>query len=65
MKIVSELDYVILYAEKLKKNNKFFNQQKELIESQIEASSSLFKNAFGQDFKANARKYLRGIGLIE
>ena len=63
-KIISDLDYVILYAEQLKKNKELFKQQKELIEAQIKASSSLFENAFGEDFKTNARKYLQGRGLI-
>ena len=62
---MTDLDYVEFYARELKKNNKLFKQQKRLIEAQITASSSLFKNAFGEkDFKAEARKYLKGIGSI-
>ena len=64
MKNMSDLDYVVLYASKLKEDHKLFAQQKRLIENQIKASSSLFKNAFGREFKENARKYLKGIGLI-
>jgi hypothetical protein len=65
MKIMSDLDYVVLYASKLKEDNRLFAQQKRLIENQIKASSSLFKNAFGREFKENARKYLRSIKLID
>ena len=66
MKPKSDLDYVELYAEKLKKDNSLFKQQKKLIESQLHSSSSLFKKMFaGRDFKVCARKYLRGIGLLK
>jgi len=60
----TDLDYVELYAEKLKNNNKLFAQQKKLIEAQLKASSSLFKNMFRKDFKKLARKYLRERGII-
>ncbi len=63
-KILDDLDYVVIYAKQLSKNKKLFEQQKRLIEDQIAASSSLFKNSFGKDFKQGARKYLKGIGLI-
>lgn len=63
-KIMSDLDYVELYAEKLKKDNRLFEQQKNLIESQMKASSELFRNRFGKEFKKGARDYLKGIGLI-
>mgnify|MGYP001563339606 CR=1 FL=1 len=62
-KIMEDLDYVVLYAEKLKKDKSLFEQQKRLIEDQIKASSSLFKNSFGNDFKKGARKYLKEVGL--
>jgi len=66
MKPMANLDYVSLYAEMLRENNKFFLQQKMLIDSQIKASSSLFKNRFaGKDFKTEARKYLRAVGLLK
>jgi len=63
---VGNLDYVEIYAMKLRKDNSFFVQQKKLIESQLYGSSSLFKNMFTdrKDFKINARKYLKKIGLI-
>ena len=64
MKNMDDLDYVELYAEKLKKDNRLFAQQKKLIESQLKGSSSLFKNAFGKDFKEGARKYLRSVGIL-
>jgi hypothetical protein len=61
---MNDLDYVVLYAKELKKNNKLFEQQKRLIENQFKASSSLFKKAFGKDFKKKAREYLKGRKLI-
>ncbi|MBU0627633.1 MAG: hypothetical protein KKC75_00445 [Nanoarchaeota archaeon] len=62
----TRLDYVEFYANKLKEDHSFFKSQKRLIESQLQASSSLFRNKFGSgdDFKIKARKYLKGIGLI-
>lgn len=61
----SDLDYVELYAEKLKEDNDLFRQQKRLIEAQLKASSSLFRNMFsGEDFKKNAREYLKSRDLI-
>ena len=60
---MSDLDYVVLYAEQLKKNKDLFEQQRRLIEDQIRASSSLFRNYFGKDFKKGARKYLKEVGL--
>jgi hypothetical protein len=63
---MKDIDYVKLYAEKLKNNPDLFRQQKMLIESQLHASSSLFNNMFsGKNFKENARKYLKNIGLIK
>jgi hypothetical protein len=58
------IDYVTLYAEKLKKDNSIFKQQKMLIESQMQSSKEIFQNMFGSNFKANARKYLKDIGMI-
>lgn len=62
----TRLDYVELYANKLKEDNSLFRQQKMLIESQMSASRSLFRSMFGagKEFKINARKYLKSIGLI-
>ncbi len=63
---MNNLDYVELYAEKLKKDSGQFNQQKKLIESQLRSSSSLFKKMFaGKDFKLKAREYLKNIGLLK
>jgi len=65
-KPVKDLDYVKLYSEKLKENNSLFKQQKILIESQLEGSRSIFKNMFFKNnFKENARKYLKDIGLLK
>jgi hypothetical protein len=61
----TDLDYVELYANKLKNDNSFFKQQKILIEAQLHGSSDLFKKMFGtNNFKINARKHLKSIGLI-
>jgi len=62
----TDLDYIELYANKLKNNNSFFKQQKILIESQLHGSSELFRKMFGtqNSFKTNARKHLKRIGLI-
>ena len=61
----TDLDYVVLYAEKLKKDNRLFKQQKKLIEVQLKSSSSLFKKILsGKDFKKKAREYLKGRLLI-
>ena len=63
--ILTDLDYVELYAEKLKEDNTLFKQQKILIESQLHSSKAIFMSKFGEkNFKLNARKYLREIGLI-
>lgn len=62
---IKELDYVELYAESIKDNPSFFEQQKLLIESQMSASNSIFKNNFkNEKFKEKAREYLRKIGLL-
>ena len=62
---VTDMDYVELYAEKLRKDNSLFKQQKMLIESQLHSSEDIFKKRFGEkNFKENARKYLKEIGLI-
>ena len=63
---IKNLDYVELYAEKLKNNPKLFEQHKMLIESQIFASRSLFEKMFGKKrFKENAREYLKDVGVIK
>ena len=62
---MEKIDYVKFYAEKMRDNNQYFKQQKMLIDSQIIASRSLFKNKFkGSDFKKEAREYLREVGLL-
>ena len=66
MKLMNDLDYVKLYSKKMKTDNRLFNQQKKLIEAQLNASSSLFKKMFNnKNFKSNARSYLKNIGLLE
>ena len=68
MKIpLTDLDYVELFAEKLRDDNSLFTQQKMLIESQLQGSRSLFKNTFGTgtEFKEKSREYLKKIGLIK
>ena len=65
MKHMKELDYVTMYAEALKKDNALFEQQKMLIESQMAASASLFKNMFGANFKEKARTYLKNTGILK
>ena len=61
----TRMDYIEIYAKRLKEDNSLFKQQKMLIESQLHSSSALFKGMFakGKEFKANARKYLSSIGL--
>lgn len=61
MKLETDKDYITFYAKKLKKDNSVFKQQKVLIESQLNGSSSLYKKRFGigNKFKTNARKYLK------
>jgi len=54
---MKDIDYVELYAQKLKNNNALFKQQKMLIEAQLKGSCSLFKNMFaGSDFKKRGEK---------
>ena len=65
MKLMDDMHYVKIYAEKLKEDNKLFRQHKKFIESQLNGSESLFKKMFGKNFKLNARKYLREIRLLE
>ncbi|MFH1787350.1 MAG: hypothetical protein ABH811_00985 [archaeon] len=61
---IKDLDYIELYAEKLKKDSTLFSQQKRLIENQMKASRSFFANVFSGDFKTNARRYLKERGLL-
>lgn len=61
---MKELDYVELYARELRQNHSLFDQQKRLIESQLKSSYSLFAGMFKDNFKDQARIYLKKIGLI-
>jgi len=65
-KAKTDMDYVKLFASKLREDNSLFKQQKKLIESQLHSSRELFRKRFGtgKNFKKNARAYLRKIGLI-
>lgn len=59
-KPLNDLDYVELFASKLKEDNHLFDQQKKIIEAQLKMSLSLFRNLFkDRDFKFEAREYLR------
>lgn len=62
----TDLDYVEFYATQLKNNSEIFKQHNKLINSQINSSQTLFRNMFGtgEDFKKNAREYLKARGLI-
>lgn len=61
----TDLDYVEIYAKKLKEHPEFFKQQKELIESQLSSSSALIKKRFSKgNFKEQARIYLKEIGYF-
>lgn len=59
-----DIDYVEFYAEHLKMDNRYFEHQKTFIESQMRASRSFFSGMLEGDFKANARAYLRKVGLL-
>ena len=60
----TDLDYIVVYAEKLKENPKFFKQQKELIETQLSSSAALAKQRFSKEnFKTEVRAHLKEIGV--
>ena len=62
---ITDLDYVKLFAQKLKENPSLFQDHKNFINSQIRTSQEIFLSHFGKKhFKENARKYLRKIGLL-
>lgn len=64
-KISRDLELVEYFAERLKNDNSLFEIEKKLIESHLNSINNYFKNKFGdKNFKENARKYLREIGLI-
>ena len=61
-----DIDYVEIYAKKLKQDSRFFKQQKELIESQLKSSSQLAKQRFPKEnFKITMRNHLRKIGILK
>ena len=62
---MKEIDYVELFAKKVREDSSIFEQQKNLIEAQMKSSSSLFKNMFNKNFKAQAREYLKKIDLLQ
>ncbi|HLD84050.1 MAG TPA: hypothetical protein VI979_04320 [archaeon] len=66
MKPKTRMDYVELYAKKLRNEPLLFEQQRMLIDSQIIASRELFRNMFGEgkDFEKKARSYLKARGII-
>lgn len=65
MKPVTDLDYVELYARKLRNDNSLFAQQRTLIESQLQGSASIFRSMFqGTDFRKKAREYLKATGVL-
>ncbi len=61
MKPLNDVDYVELYALKLREDNRFFRQQKIIIESQMKSSKEIFRRKFGSGkrFRINARAYLK------
>ena len=66
MKKLKEIDYIAFYVDQLKENpDKYFEQQRMLINSQLQISHEMAKKRFGDsNFKENARKYLREIGIL-
>ena len=62
----TDLEYIELYADKLKSDNRYFKEHKMLIDSQIKSSRELFRKRFGigETFKKNARAYLKEIGIL-
>ncbi len=61
MQKMNDMDYVKIYAKKLREDNMLFVQHKKLVDSQINSSRSLFKRMFGEEFNKKAREYLRKI----
>lgn len=61
----SDLDYIEIYAKKLRENPALFKQQKELIESQLSSSSEITKKRFPKEnFKSQVRIHLKKIDLF-
>ena len=67
MKPTTDMDYVELYAKKLSENNSIFEQHRKFINDRFRSSSILFRNMFGtgEEFKTNAREYLRKTGILK
>lgn len=67
IKTMKDIDYVELFAKKLKEDASLFQQHKLLLEGQYQASISLFKNMFGEGekYKKNARIFLKKVGVIK
>jgi len=64
MKFHKDEDYIVYYSNQLKNDSKLFSQHKKFLESQMEASRSLFSNIKRDSFKKFARVYLKGRGII-
>ena len=64
---VCDQDYIGLYADSMRSDSSLFEQQRKLIDSQIDSSVLLFKRKFGSgsEFKEKARDFLRKIGLLK
>ena len=60
------MDYVELFAQRLKEDKNLCQQQKPVIDSQLHRSWTLFGKRFGkgEEFKAKARAYLKGLGEL-
>jgi hypothetical protein len=64
-KSISDLEFVEYFANSLKSDNRLFEIQKTLLENHLNFTNNYFKNKFGdKNFKENARKYLKKVGLI-
>ena len=64
MKPEKDTDYIIVYAESLRENNKLFEQQRKIIESQLKSSKEIFGRMFKGKFKEKAKEYLKEVKLI-
>ncbi|MAE13149.1 hypothetical protein CMO92_01170 [Candidatus Woesearchaeota archaeon] len=63
---MNKQEYVVTYAKELKNNSALFSQQKLIIDSQIKASASFFRNMFKEEeYKKAARRYLHQRGLLK
>lgn len=64
---MNKINFVKLFAQRLRENPSFFAQQKTLIDSQIQSSREIFRKRFGtgKKFKKNAREFLKNTGRIK